>query len=272
MLGFAQACATMGREESMAEMTMAAGASRIGVYGVRLGFALAVLSLILLALAPIGWRTGLWHFRTSFWYLMAPAAWVGIAAGVVSLVSLFWWGAIETGGRIMALVGLVIGGVMFYVPWSFYHTLNTVPRIHDISTDTENAPAFSAAILTARAAEKGNSADYDTKVGAQQKQGYPDLAPVTTTLAPAQAYERALAAAQGMSGWRIVTNDPADGRIEASQSTLFMGFTDDVVIRVTPEGSGSRIDMRSESRQGISDFGVNAGRVRRYVAALKAQL
>jgi uncharacterized protein (DUF1499 family) len=75
-----------------------------------------------------------------------------------------------------------------------------------------------------------------------------------------------------MSGWQVGASDPASGRIEASQSTLFMGFTDDIVIRVTPDGSGSRIDMRSESRQGISDFGVNANRIRRYMAALKAQL
>jgi uncharacterized protein (DUF1499 family) len=256
----------------MAEMTMAAGVGRVGFYASRLGLGLAVLAVVLLALAPIGWRTGLWHFRTSFSYLMAPAAWVGIAAGVISLVALFWWTSNDTGTRIMALAGLVIGALMFYMPWSYYHTLGTVPRIHDVATDTENPPIFSAAILTARAAEQGNSTDRDPKVAALQKQGYPDIAPVKTALPPAQAYERALAAAQGMSGWTIVTQDPASGRIEARQSTLFMGFTDDIVIRIAADGPGSRIDMRSESRQGISDFGVNANRVRGYIAALKPRL
>ena len=257
----------------MADVTMGgAAASRLAFYMPRLGFGLAVLSVILLALAPIGWRTGLWHFRTSFWYLMQPAAYLGIAAGVVSLIALFWWGGMGTAGRAMALAGLAVGALMFYIPWSYYHTLGTVPRIHDITTDTQNPPTFSAAILQARAAEKGNSVDYDPKTAALQKQGYPDLAPVTVRLPPADAFKRALAAAQAMPGWTIVTTDPAGGRIEADQRTRFMGFTDDVVIRVAPDGAGSRIDIRSVSRQGISDFGVNAKRIRAYEEALKQQL
>ena len=59
----------------MADMTMSgAGVSCLAFYVPRLGFGLAVIALLMLALAPIGWRTGMWHFRTSFWYLMQPAA------------------------------------------------------------------------------------------------------------------------------------------------------------------------------------------------------
>ena len=75
-----------------------------------------------------------------------------------------------------------------------------------------------------------------------------------------------------MSGWTVVTNDAASGRIEAYQRTMFMGFTDDVVIRVVADGAGSRIDVRSESRQGTSDFGVNAKRIHAYEDALRQQL
>ena len=257
----------------MADMTMGgAGASRIAFYAPRLGFALAVIALIMLALAPIGWRTGMWHFRVSFWYFMQPAAYLGIAAGVVSLVALFWWPSMSNGARVMALVGFAVGAVMAYVPWSFYHTLGTVPRIHDITTDTDNPPAFSAAVLKAREAEQAGTTDYNQKTAALQKQGYPDLAPVKAALPPDQAFARALAAAQGMSGWTITGSDAAQGRIEAYQRTTFMGFTDDVIIRVAPDGSGSRIDMRSESRQGQSDFGVNAKRIRAYEDALKQKL
>jgi len=256
----------------MAELAMGAGTSRAAFYAPRLGFGLALVALVLLALAPLGWRTGLWHFRTAFWYLMEPAAFIGIAAGVVSLLSLFWWGGMAVSSRVMALIGLALGLIMFYVPWQYYHTLGTVPRIHDITTDTDNPPTFSTSVLAARAAEKGNTTDYDPKVAAAQKQGYPDLAPAKTALAPSEAFKRALAAAQGMAGWTIVAADPTTGRIEASQSTRFFGFTDDIVIRVAADGAGSRIDMRSESRQGISDFGVNAARLRSYLAALKSQL
>jgi uncharacterized protein (DUF1499 family) len=257
----------------MADMTVgSADASRIAFYAPRLGFALAVISLIMLALAPLGWRTGMWHFRVSFWYFMQPAAYLGIAAGIVSLVALFWWPSMGNGSRVMALLGFAVGAVMAYVPISFYYTLGAVPRIHDITTDTDNPPAFSPAVMKMRAAEQGDVSGYDQKTAAQQKQGYPDLAPVKTSLPPDQAFQRALAAAQGMSGWTIVGNDAAQGRIDAYQRTTFMGFTDDVVIRVAPDGSGSRIDVRSESRQGRSDFGVNAKRIRAYEAALKQKL
>lgn len=257
----------------MADISVSgAGASRIAFYAPRLGFALAVIALIMLALAPVGWRTGMWHFRVSFWYFMQPAAYLGIAAGIISLVALFWWPSMGNGARIMALLGFAVGAVMAYVPLSFYHTLGTVPRIHDITTDTDNPPAFSPTVMQARVAEHGDVKNYDQKTAALQKQGYADLAPVKTSLPPDQAFARALAAAQGMGGWTMVGSDAAQGRIEAYQRTTFMGFTDDVVIRVAADASGSRIDMRSESRQGRSDFGVNAKRIRAYQAALKQKL
>jgi uncharacterized protein (DUF1499 family) len=70
-------------------------------------------------------------------------------------------------------------------------------------------------------------------------------------------------------GWTILAADPQAGRIEASQQSFWYGFTDDIVIRVAAAGSGSRIDIRSSARHGRSDFGVNAARVRRYLAALR---
>jgi fatty-acyl-CoA synthase len=75
-----------------------------------------------------------------------------------------------------------------------------------------------------------------------------------------------------MPGWIDVAPEPSARRIEASQSSFWMDFTDDIAIRVAPHGSGSRIDVRSLSRQGSGDFGVNAARVRAYIAALDKAL
>ena len=61
---------------------------------------------------------------------------------------------------------------------------------------------------------------------------------------------------------------PADGRIEATDTTRWFGFKDDVVVRVKPEGTGSRVDVRSLSRVGRSDVGKNASRIRAYLTAL----
>jgi uncharacterized protein (DUF1499 family) len=233
----------------------------------------------MLAAGPIGWRMGLWHFRTVFWNFMEPAFFVGAGALVISLIALIWWGVASNGGRALAVLGIVGGALLVYYPLQFYAKVwslpiinNTpLPRIHDITTDMANPPQFQAT-LAAREAEKGNTVAYDPKVGEQQKGGYPDLAPLKTALPPAEAFKRAQAAAESMSGWTIVKTDPASGTIEGSQRTLFMGFTDDFVIRVSADGAGSRIDMRSVSRQGTSDLGVNAGRIRGYMAALKTKL
>jgi uncharacterized protein (DUF1499 family) len=78
-----------------------------------------------------------------------------------------------------------------------------------------------------------------------------------------------LAAAKSQ-GWTIVKTDPAAGTIDADQQSRWFGFTDDIAVRITPNGSGSRIDVRSASRQGRGDFGVNAVRVGGYLAALRA--
>jgi uncharacterized protein (DUF1499 family) len=188
-----------------------------------------------------------------------------------SLVGLGWWRSLGRRPRVLAGIGLLLGAAVFFVPLQANLLRGTVPSINDITTDTADPPSF-AATLPARAAEGGRPPEYPPEMAAQQRKAFPDIAPVTTALPTAEAFKRALETAQGMSGWKIVGNDAGSGRIEASQSSLFYGFTDDVVIRVTADGTGSRIDVRSKSRQGRGDFGVNAKRVRGYLAALKQKL
>ena len=166
----------------------------------------------------------------------------------------------------MALIG---GGLIAYVPWHYDQIRQTVPPIHDITTDPDNPPAF-VAVEPLRQGEGINSVAYEgAKVAEQQRQAYPDVVPLTVGLAPDVAFARALDTAQRM-GWTIVASDKPAGRIEASQRSRWMGFTDDIIVRVTPASSGSRIDLRSSSRYGRSDFGVNAARIRDYLTALRA--
>jgi uncharacterized protein (DUF1499 family) len=238
-----------------------------------MGFCLAMLSLLLLALAPVGWRAGWWHFRFAFTWLMTASAAVAAAAVVVSLPALLMdRSQLSASAAAMAATGLVLGAVLIYIPWHYDRVRKRVPRIHDITTDVENPPEF-AAVLLARAAENAAAAAYaGPAVARLQKAAYPDIAPLELRLSAAKAFDLALSAAKSMPGWEIVASDPATGRIEASQASRWFRFTDDVVIRVVPSGSGSRIDMRSLSRQGRSDFGVNAARIRAYIATLRRRL
>ena len=101
----------------------------------------------------------------------------------------------------------------------------------------------------------------------------PSSSPSSLTADPATAYDRALDVANSMD-WEIVASDRALGRIEATDTSTWYGFKDDIVVRVISEdaGTGSRIDVRSLSRVGRSDVGVNAARIKAFLAALDVAL
>jgi len=251
----------------------ATGGSRlVGRLG-DLGIAVAIIALVLLALAPLGFRAGWWTYSVSFQVLLTYGAYAGIAAAVIALIALV--AGVVVGNRrgiVLGVAALIIGGVVAYVPWSYRQVTYVLPRINDITTDTANPPKFNA-VLPMREAEKAGSATYDQKFAADQQRAYPDIAPTLTALPPADAFARALDAAKSL-GWTIVASDPAQGTIEATQSSRWMGFTDDIAIRVAARADGqpgARIDIRSHSRQGRHDFGVNAARVRSWTAKLKTE-
>jgi uncharacterized protein (DUF1499 family) len=228
---------------------------------------LAGAALLLLVLVPFGWRFGLWNYRLSF-QMVAWAQDLALAGAAVAALGLVFGRSLIAGrGRLLAAALVLFGAGMIAVPFLWAQQRGPHPPINDITTDTENPPAFVAA-LPAREAEQAQPAIYGGAVTSRQQQAsYPDIAPLTFAAPPAQAFERAVATARAL-GWRILASDPQKGTIEASHTTIYFGFTDDIVIRVTANGAGSRVDIRSHSRQGRGDSGVNAARVRKYLAAL----
>ncbi len=135
------------------------------------------------------------------------------------------------------------------------------PRINDITTDTRDPPPFGA--LQSAEANAGRDMAYPAAFAAEQRLGYADLAPVETALSPAEARERAAKVATAL-GWTVVATT-ATG-IEATQTSRLFRFVDDVVVRVRPHASGSIVDVRSRSRVGRGDLGVNAARIRAFRA------
>jgi uncharacterized protein (DUF1499 family) len=235
--------------------------------------ALAGAALCLLALAPLGVRLGWWQYPFGLYRLMPASGFVAAAAVLLAVYTLARaWSQTRLRGFVMLFASLVLGAILVYVPWQYAHTRSALPRIHDISTDLANPPAFSA-VLAVRAAEHANSVDDRSAQLAQQQQAaYPGIAPLVTALPVAKAFNEALLAAQSMPGWTVVASDPVAGRIEASQQSRWFRFTDDVVIRIAADEAGSRIDVRSVSRQGRSDYGVNAARIRAYMDALRRRI
>jgi uncharacterized protein (DUF1499 family) len=227
----------------------------------------AALGLVMLGAAGPLYRVGAVALPTAF-TMLRWAAYIGIGAMVVAVPPAMMGYARGDRLRVLvAAVGLLGGAVAFGIPFQWQQSARSLPAIHDISTDLENPPAFQAVVPLR--ADAPNSLERSATVTQQQREGYPDLAPVTLPMPAAQAFDRALAEAQD-AGWRIVTADRASGRIEATDTTRWFGFDDDVVVRLTPWGSGTRVDVRSVSRIGRSDVGTNARRIRRYLAELQA--
>ncbi len=233
-------------------------------YSSWLGLTLAVVGLLGLGASGPGHRLGLWEFKTGI-SLAKASGWISLAAVVACLVGLaLALAKLLPGGITPALIGLLIGGFVLVVMLKWKHNLDSVPYIHDITTDTENPPLF-VAVLPLRAGAT-NPAEYaGPELARQQKDGYPDLMPGSVSSSPERTFPRALQAAKDM-GWEIVASDPKALRIEATDTTPWFGFKDDVVVRLTASPTGSRIDVRSASRVGKSDVGTNARRINSYLA------
>jgi uncharacterized protein (DUF1499 family) len=234
-----------------------------------LAIALTLLGLLVLVSASVGYRLGWWSVGVAFGilrvsvYAAAGTAVVALIGVVAALVSRRWTALAA------AALAIVVAGATAAVPLAMQRTAQSVPRIHDITTDTEDPPEFVA--LRALRERAPNGAAYGgPTVAAEQRKAYPDVTPLLLSVTPNRAFGLVEATARAM-GWQIVATAPADGRLEATDTTRWFRFKDDVVIRVSPAATGSRIDIRSVSRLGRSDLGANARRVRAFLAALIAR-
>ncbi len=232
------------------------------------GLWIAILGAVVLVLTPVAYRTGVVPLRAALYYGIAGAAVLGGVATLVSLVGAFLArrqpGAPGFG---KALAGVLVGALVFGYPAAQIARARSVPPIHDITTDVADPPAFVALAAALKAAPNG--LDYaGASVAEQQKQAYPDIAPLKSKLPPAELFAHAARVA-GEMGWEVVAAAPQDGRIEATATTRAFAFKDDVAIRIRPDGAGSVLDMRSMSRLGRSDVGANADRIRAFFAKLQ---
>lgn len=231
------------------------------------GFLLALVAALAEAFSGLGSRWELWNFRVGL-NLLRWTAYAGVAATALSLVGCV--AARPGGGRrglLIAVIGVVLGVLVVAIPLTYFLRARALPMIHDITTDTEDPPQFSSVVALRQDAP--NPIEYGgPEIAAQQKRAYPDIQPVKVELPLAEAFEKALKAAQNMK-WDIVAADRENGRIEATDTTFWFGFKDDIVIRIRPADTSSRIDIRSLSRVGRSDLGTNARRIREYTRVFK---
>jgi uncharacterized protein (DUF1499 family) len=234
-------------------------------FAVVLSLGAAVLAAVAVALAGYGYRWGWWDLRTGFAMLPYGAYAGGGVAVVAMLLGIACLALKRWRLAPMAMVAMLLAGGALALPLSLQMRARSAPPIHDITTDLSNPPAF-VALKQLRDGTPNGSTYGGSIVADQQRAHYGDIAAVSLALPPAQAMAKAEQVARAM-GWHVVASD--GGQLEATATTPWFGFKDDVVIRVRADGAGSRIDIRSVSRIGSSDLGTNARRVREAIERLK---
>jgi hypothetical protein len=228
-----------------------------------IGAIISALAAAALLLSGPGTRAGWWDFKTGL-LLFAGAFIIGVLGLLISGIA---W--LRTRPNGVAAAAAIIGLLVALLPLVQIAAARGKPPIHDVSTDLADPPRFSA-VLPLRAGFPNKVGDrVDEATARAQRTAYPDLTTLEVPLPPDAAFTKAVEAAKTMQ-WEIVSLRPADGIIEATATTAWFGFHDDIVVRIRPVGSQSRIDARSVSRVGGGDAGKNADRIRRYLRLLKS--
>lgn len=222
-----------------------------------------------------GW--GFWEYTSG----LKGVTWAFfLALGAILLGALFGWRArksITPPPRKRRWAGMLAG--LIYAGWvgTFLTAALTVPAIHDISTDLADPPAFRTLSLRSDNLDAIPGMDNEEMKGMTPQQRwvvihqkkYGDIRsvrinePVPSVISKAERLAKA-------RGWDVAVSLPEEGRLEATVTSALFRFKDDIVLRVKPTdtGEGSIVDMRSVSRVGVSDLGVNAKRIRSFLADL----
>ena len=196
----------------------------------------------------------------------------GVFAGIAALILLvlqilFKRKTVTFGSTIMALL---LSTIAIAIPLSMLNKGKSVPPIHDISTDLVNPPEF-VAIAPLRA-DAPNPVEYaGVEVATQQRAAYPELQTLNYTQSKSELVEATKQVIDHL-GWQLVNIDADQGIVEATDRTMWFGFKDDVIVRITDKGSERLVDIRSKSRVGGSDLGKNAERIHGFIEELDSIL
>lgn len=234
-------------------------------------------SVLVALIMSVGSGQGWWHFRvglSSLRYVFYAAA-AGVAVALIALL---------LGRRVgkfllLNLLALVVAvGFLLYLG-SLYRTATSLPPIHDITTNLADMPQFGR--LTVRednfkSVEKTDRDDLrplapEARWRRLHAEAYGDLRTMRVPTDVAETIRRAEGLARER-GWEIARADPAAGVLEATETSLFYRFKDDVVLRARAAAGGAAgtdVDMRSISRVGGSDVGMNAKRIRSFLEDLQ---
>ncbi len=225
-----------------------------------------IAAIVLLPIGALGARAGLWGFELGFMLLSLGSilALVGLVGGIPAVVAARRRGLSRD--LWATLSGMALGfAVVVFMGMQLLKALSA-PLIHQVSTNTEDPPEFVEVV--ALRGETSNPLEFDADtITPLQREFYPWLEPLVLRATPEEAFDKVLYVLTDM-GLELVATHPDRGLIEAVDTTFWFGFKDDVAVRVRPYPQGAVVDVRSVSRVGLSDLGVNAARVKEILRRL----
>ncbi|MEM7282005.1 MAG: DUF1499 domain-containing protein [Pseudomonadota bacterium] len=225
-----------------------------------LGLVIAVSCLLGALFGGLGSRFGWWDFSLGFTILRYSVYAAGAAAALAVLSGIFTMVGGQ-GLRLRHFVVLAIAAIVFGVPYQARNEFRKVPTIADATTDFDNAPVFVDLVAVREQTAKNPLEFRGGETIERQKASFPELKTLHTSMSP----EQVIAAAQAIAetqGWEVVAAKKDEGRLEATATTFWFGFKDDIVVRaVAAEDGQTIVDARSASRVGFLDGGANAKRV-----------
>jgi uncharacterized protein (DUF1499 family) len=230
--------------------------------------AVAWFALAVSAIAAGMIRFGLIDYQSGFAALGAGilVALLAVALSFVAFIRIWQEGRRGLG---YAVRGLVVAGLVLAYPAWLAVKAATLPPITDVSTDTEDPPAFSRSRAALDARGGRVPPDPSPEAREAQRNAYIRIAPLTLDIGPTQTFEVVRKAAERL-GWQIIEAVPpggrkGTGRLEAVDRTFPLRLPEDVTVRIRPRADGTRIDIRSASRLGTHDLGTNAARIRAFL-------
>jgi uncharacterized protein (DUF1499 family) len=236
-------------------------------------FALVLIGVVALLHRFFGLPTAVALNAVAAGFLLAALA---LALGLIGMIGVW-----RTGGPGAARIalGVALSLALLAVPFSVGLMARSYPVLNDVTTDPADPPAYRA--LAGVRTGMANPAAYPgSKFAALQASAYPDMKPMDVNRPPAETFDLVVDVLKRLQMTIVAEEPPTDetpaGRAEAFDRTLFLGFYDDISVRVMPIGDPtdpqSRIDLRSSSRYGRSDFGANAQRLRDVMREIVARL
>ncbi|HEX8216853.1 MAG TPA: DUF1499 domain-containing protein [Allosphingosinicella sp.] len=234
-------------------------------------------SVLVALVMSIGSGQGWWHFRVGL-NSLRYAFYAAAGGAALALIALLVGRRI---GRLLLvnLLALILSvGFLLYVG-SLARTARALPPIHDVTTNLADMPQFSRLRVrddNYKSVEKTDRGDLQPLPPEERwrrlhSEAYRDLRTVRVPTDVAATIRRAQQLARER-GWEIARSDPQAGILEATETSLFFRFKDDVVLRARAAaggGTGTDVDMRSISRVGGSDVGMNAKRIRSFLEDLQ---